>query len=126
VSAWFVGGPLDGMSLDIGRAPHYLRVVVDEQGNVDALDELDDVPRPGERVAVYVRPGESEAMHVDYRDGKRAARWIVNAAYVHLADVEGEDLRDTAAWRAWVRAQPPAGIGRLGETRWPLPEGITG
>lgn len=90
------------------RAPHFLRAVIDADGHVDLLDQLVDVPTPRETVHVYQAvPGTI----VD-PDGYRRMGIIVcpppgaSGRYRHRADVDGELLRDTAAWRAWALSQP--------------------
>lgn len=117
MSVGFVGGPADGLSFPLKRAPFYLRVVVDPIGTVAPIDGLPaPAPQPDEGLAVYVRPGE-------VLQTLGPAGWERTAIYVHLEDlgVDVDELRDTAAWRAWAAAQPPAGEGRVGETRWPVP-----
>jgi len=91
----FVHGPADGRTLALRRAPALLRVVVDEDGTVDALDQLEDEPRPGERVHVYVRV--KSPAHVCSSD--RGCFEV--AEYEHVPDVDGEQLRATSAWREW-------------------------
>jgi hypothetical protein len=106
-------GPAAGMELALHRAPVYLRVVIDRQtGAIDALDQLDDEPRPGE--AVYVYQGDPDTLNalrediivcVRGPDGLEAAA-TAQGDYRHRAAVDGEQLRTTAAWRAWATAQP--------------------
>lgn len=115
----FRGGPAEGLTLLLRRAPHYLRIVEGEDGALDALDQLDDAPRDDERVHVYVRPGEADPIHI-HRGGAdgRWSGWTFIAMYVWI-DVDGSELRDADAWRAWVLSQPRAGQGRVGDTTWP-------
>ena len=52
----FIDGPAKGVVLDLERTPHYLRVVHDsETWQWDALDQLDDEPKPTETIFVYRR-----------------------------------------------------------------------
>jgi hypothetical protein len=81
---------LDGpaaIEAEARRAPALVRAVVDADGRIDVLDLLFDEPRPTERVFVYrAVPGASG----DYR-------W--------MPEVDGEGLRATKDWRAWVASQ---------------------
>jgi hypothetical protein len=106
----FIGGPATArQGMLLRRAPDYLRIVVDADGGVDALDQLVDTPQDGELVHVYRRRGGVDAAHLCYR-GKQKHRsgYYAIAEYEYLADVDGEQLRDTDAWRAWAQAQPPS------------------
>ncbi len=101
----FRGGPAGGAVLALRRAPRFLRVVIGPAGEVDALDQLDDVPRGDELVEVYELADHRGAVHVCARGG-HASGWYASATYRFRADIDGQALRDTAAWRAWAAAQP--------------------
>lgn len=102
-------GPAQG-TYAARRGPLYLRavtVVEQDGGGSDVLDELDDTPHPDERVSVYRR--STPLSHVHLRMGGRSragSGFYAMADYRHVADVDGEMLRDTEMWRVWVRAQP--------------------
>ncbi len=105
----FKQGPADGKTLTLQRVPVYLRVVVDESGNIDALDQLDDTPRPGETIHVYKILNHAGTAHIDGRDpktGKRYGRWIQMASY-QLASEQPtqEQARETGTWQRWVAEQ---------------------
>lgn len=110
----FLDGPAEGVSLGLRRAPMFLRVVVSPAGKVDALDQLGDVPMP--REAVHVYQGVEGKLFTFRGDvfvcvrGPGGSQQAGTAAgeYRHRPDVDGELLRDTAAWREWCRAQPEA------------------
>jgi hypothetical protein len=109
-------GPAGPIDLALRRAPIFLRVVVDRRsGKVDALDQLDDVPMPGEAVHVYEAvPGTTFAFRSDVFVCVRGPGGMRQAAtalgdYRHRLDVDGESVRETDAWRAWCLAQPLAG-----------------
>lgn len=89
------------------RAPIFLRVVIDQDGTVDALDQLDDEPRPGETVHVYEQvPGTHSRAHLCIRgEGRGASGWYEIAEYTHRPDVDGEQLRDRDAWQTWADVQ---------------------
>jgi hypothetical protein len=115
VSVLFRDGPAADWTLALRRVPVFLRVVIDRATDqVDALDQLDDVPAPSEAVHVYQAvPGTTWALRGDIVICVRGAGGMQQAAtgrgvYEHRADVDGEQLRDTEAWRAWCRAQPEA------------------
>ena len=100
-------GPCAG-TYSVTRAPHFLRAVRFELKQ-DLLDQLTDEPRLGETVHVYeVDPSQP---HFDPDTWARQMNAIIcpppgaTGTYRHRADVDGEELRDTAAWRAWCRAQ---------------------
>lgn len=106
----FEDGPARGARLSLGRSPILLRVVIDRTGTVDALDQVDDTPRPGEAIHVYVLAEKPGVCHIDYRDtqGRRRGEWRSTGTY-HLAPIQPEDavLRDTARWQAWCRHNFP-------------------
>ena len=97
------GGPAEG-SYAVKRAPLYLRAVVAHDGYTDVLDQLTDQPRLRERVSVYRRVGEAGTVHV--RMSGRGSGFYAMAEYEHMPEVDGEALRDNAAWREWCEAQP--------------------
>jgi hypothetical protein len=91
-------GPAAGVTLNVARAPLFLRLVCTGT-SWDALDQPWDIPKAGEIVHVYRRAGA--VTHVC----TRGAGCYESADYEHVPDVDGEQLRATAAWRAWARAQ---------------------
>ncbi|MBA3875593.1 MAG: hypothetical protein C0498_01430 [Anaerolinea sp.] len=100
-------GPAAGR-YSVGRAPHWLRAVVSRtDGTRDLLDQLHDTPRPVEAVYVYETAGPTWSA-----ESARLMGMIIcpppgaMGEYRHRADVDGEALRETAAWRSWCRAQP--------------------
>ena len=97
----FKDGPAQGTILDLKRQPQLLRVVIDEMGNVDALDMFDDEARPTETIHLYVRMGEPRMMFTCGRSGYSDHRVI--ADYKHCAvNVNDATLRDTASWIKWA------------------------
>lgn len=97
--------------LTLRRTPTYLRFVVTgtDWATLDALDQLDDAPRPGETV-IAARKADESSIHFDgYRNGKRAGWWERTASYEPVADQPPADvLRDTERWRAWCLEQVAA------------------
>jgi hypothetical protein len=103
-------GPAKGFAPIMARAPILLRVVLDGLGGQDVLDMLEDEPREGETVHVYERVG-NPAMVCGRGEG--TSGWV--AEYRHRDDVDGEELRETEAWRAWAMDE--------GNGRWWPPHG---
>ena len=103
----FKDGPAAGKTLSLSNAPPLLRVVIDERGNVDALDGSGDSPRPGETVHVYRRVGDVTTGFIDGRDpktGKRFGRRFASAEYVHFTEhvFSREELADRELWDRWL------------------------
>lgn len=101
----FVDGPASGARLALARVPIYLRVVIDGDGKVDALDQLDDEPRPGECIYVYRRTSWG---HICARGGSGGASGVFGV-YVQVPwpEFAGVDLSDREQWAKWANAQPP-------------------
>jgi hypothetical protein len=108
----FIDGPAAGAGMNLRRAPVFLRVVevIEQMGTFDALDQLEDEPREGERVHVYRMLAGTRGSAFVCGRGSGASGHYEWGIYAHLADVDGEQLRDTAAWRAWVEAQVAAEV----------------
>lgn len=79
----FFGGAADREGLELANVPIILRVVVDEFGNVDALDAPGDEPREGETVHVYKRAEELGWMHFK---GASENRFAITADYFPAND----------------------------------------
>lgn len=94
-------GPVEGEFM-VGRCPQFVRAVLGPRGKKDVLDQLEDEPASGERVFVYAKT-------LDSHDGHMCVRGFgcfQMGDYRYLSHVDGEQLRETAAWRAWAEAQP--------------------
>jgi hypothetical protein len=90
------------------RAPFFIRAVVSKvDGKVDLLDQLADTPNDDEVVHVYQASGPLFCPDTMARTGFAIICPPPGASgtYRHRADVDGEQLRTTDAWRAWCRAQ---------------------
>ena len=96
-------GPAEG-TYALKRAPAYGRAVVTDRGETDVLDQLEDIARPGETVSVYRLVTPVSTIHV--RMSGRGSGFYPMADYEHMPDVDGEAMRDNAAWREWAQAQP--------------------
>jgi hypothetical protein len=100
-------GPCGPTLLFNQRSPRFLRLVVDDKGELDCLDQLVDTPADGEAIHVYERVlgGEGEYGIVTLDRPKRCIR-VPLSSYRHRPDVDGETVRETDAWQAWCYAQP--------------------
>lgn len=103
----FIDGPAAGTVLSLQRAPLMLRVVVDKDGKVDALDQLADSPKPNESVHCYIMAGPPGATgFIDGRDPKTGRRWghpFASATYrLHDAPPADSIMRNNQQWAQWV------------------------
>lgn len=108
----FTNGPAQGHSLMLKRAPIFLRVVEDNAGKFDALDQPEDTPRPGEKLYAY-RIREIPGMcHMSMRGarGQRTGGFYTIASYELCEEQPHQDFMANAdQWGAWCHAQilPP-------------------
>ena len=106
----FVDGPAAGQSLALRRAPTFLRVVRSQSGEWDALDQLDDEPKPRELVFAYYLATPQSRYHLKC-SRRGASGWYVSASYAfHPEQPDEATLRDTMQWRAWCQAQPASEV----------------
>lgn len=92
------GGPAAGTYM-VKRAPVFLRAVTTPSGENDVLNMPEDEPDDKEHVSVYRREGESQTVHLNL-SGKGSG-FYESAEYHHIPDADGEQLRETTAWRVW-------------------------
>jgi len=100
----FLDGPAKGSCLSLQRAPLFLRVVVDQDGTVDALDQLDDTPRPTEVIHVYHLASEPARVHV-CRAGGRGGMGITADYRLYEVQPTDDQARDPEKWPAWCQGQ---------------------
>lgn len=96
-----------GKGLMLARTPKYLRFVFDIKANTfDALDQLDDKPKPGEKIVAGIKMNEG-SVHVDgVRNGRRFGEWYATASYDACeVQPDAETIRDAAKWQAWCLAE---------------------
>lgn len=100
----FLDGPAAGQVLELRRVPLLLRVVRDCQtGEWDALDQLDDTPKPTEVIYLYLRSGTPQRIHVKAARTAGGSRSLWHGEYLHLPEQPLIDvLRDNAKWQAWA------------------------
>ncbi len=80
-------------------------MVRSRQGNWDALDQLDDTPKPTEEIFLYALTEKPGWMHLCIRGkGKAAGVFYTTGRYRHVAlQIPDATLRDTQAWRTWCQ-----------------------
>lgn len=105
MSVSFHDGPAAGQLLALRRAPLALRVVETPRHKFDALDQLDDVAAPNERIHVYHRMGRAMRFHM--RCSPRSASGWYCAALYRLFDEQpaDADIRTREAWSKWSDAR---------------------
>ena len=104
----FIDGPAAGNALDLQRTPVFLRVVIDKDGTVEALDQLDDKPRPSEAIHVYRiigQPGRGIACS----RGKGCRPFMVAEYRLWCKQPRGTEARDNAKWKEWASLQAATG-----------------
>ena len=97
-----IDGPAAGVYA-VRRAPSFLRAVVGPDRQLDVLDQLDDRPEPGEKVHVYRLREDGPRGAVQICGPRGVSGRYAIGEYVHLADVDGEQLRRRGDWREWCR-----------------------
>lgn len=99
-------GPAGPTALANARAPRFLRLVIDDAGKVDCLDQLEDTPAAAERVHVYeLELGTYHGVALVRMARPATCVPMATGDYRHRPDVDGETVRETASWRAWCEAQ---------------------
>jgi hypothetical protein len=105
----FLDGPAAREVLMLRRAPLFLRAVFNPRKKAepwDALDQLDDEPKPHEQVHVYVRSATRQLDHV--KCGRRSASGLLRRTPTTGCTTGSPTTRRpgrTAAWRAWCYAE---------------------
>ena len=98
----FLDGPAAGKTLDLRRAPFVLRVVINNRGTVDALDQLDDEIKPMEFAHVYRLTAPPQSIHVKaVKRSQSAWRYIASYALAPGAQPDQAILRDNERWGQW-------------------------
>ena len=91
------GPAKDAPAMVCGRAPEFLRIVVDRKGQWDVLDQLDDHPATDETIHVYrCRDG------VGHVRGDRGGFSGPMCFYRHYPSISPDHARDNASWRRTV------------------------
>jgi hypothetical protein len=100
----FEDGPAKGTILQLHRAPFFLRVT-ESGGKFDALDQLEDTPRPDEKLHAYKAHGERGMCHIRASGGRSGFYAIATYKLVEPQPTDAQ-MRDNAAWSEWCHAQP--------------------
>lgn len=100
----FLDGPAADKTLMLGRTPVFLRVVIDVDGTVDALNNLQDVAKPSEVCHAYQITGTPGFCHVN-RGGGRGGRYGIADYKLCPVQPPAEVMRENSAWANWVSAE---------------------
>jgi hypothetical protein len=101
----FLSGPAEGKVLMLRRSPIFLRVVINADGKVDALDRLEDQPTANEQIHVYKLEGKVGTCHINRRGG--GGGFFSVATYRYLPQQpQDSDVREIHNWQAWCLSQP--------------------
>lgn len=105
----FLDGPAAGQVLQVRRAPIYLRVAI-EAGEVDALDQAEDTPKPTEMLYAYRLKGKAGWVHMLVRGENRDRGGYWATGEYEFIDPQPGDatMRNKADWQAWATAQHDA------------------
>lgn len=99
----FEDGPAHGAKLMLRRSPYFLRVTYDGK-DYDALDQLEDKPKPEETIYLYRITAIPSWCHI--RASKAAGGMYSMANYAYVSPQPSDFiLRDNEAWRTWVSEQ---------------------
>lgn len=114
----FTDGAASGSSFLSHRAPQLLRIVINEAGDIDALTDVSDEPKPGEVCHAYERCRTNPMVQID-----RSARHpppvtgkFPSTIYRSVTPQPGQDvMKDNAKWREWCveRMKTTAAYRRL-------------
>lgn len=94
-------------SLQLRRAPMFLRVVYDRKAKAwDALDQLDDEPKEDELIFAFQKT-DNGTVHVDkVVKGRRVGEWHHTAHYDLVQDQPDDYvMRDSKSWQEWALAE---------------------
>lgn len=90
--------------MQLRRSPFVLRVVIADNGTIDALDQLDDEPEAGETIHVYRMVEDRGSYHLwGTNERGRRTRFSGRSALYALVEnpPEDETARETELWKAW-------------------------
>lgn len=105
----FQDGPAKGSTLMLKRTPIFLRVT-EVLGVFDALNELDDVPRPEEKLYCYKFAVHRGNAHINAGRGRSGFYPMVDYAICDRQPTDAQ-MRDNKSWAAWCDSQPEAKAG---------------
>lgn len=97
-----IDGPAAGARMLLKRAPKYLRIVIDQENKVDALDQKDDEPSANERVYAYIMI-EGTYFSGFVCGSTIASGFFVSAEYsICKEQPDDSTLRNLSKWEKWV------------------------
>jgi len=101
----FKDGPAHGTTLLLRRTPVLLRIVIDNEGKVDALDQISDQPADDEICHLYVLREERGRVHLNA--GKASGCYGFSTYQYQSQQPDQETLRDQAKWQEWAKEHDP-------------------
>lgn len=103
----FNNGPARGTVLRLHRAPFFLRVCVgpvlddtDHRTKIDALDQVNDAPRPHEQLFAYRLTAKPGMCHIRASQGQGGFFTLADYTLVDPQPAGGL-MRNRKAWVAW-------------------------
>lgn len=103
----FLDGPARHIRLQLDRTPRYLRVAFHPGGNVKALEQLDDQPRPGDQFTAYRLAGNPVAAIYCSRGEGCSREILAEYEQIHPQPPQAT-MADNEAWHAWATTQDKA------------------
>jgi hypothetical protein len=98
----FFDGPAKGTKLNLKNTPVCLRVVINKNGIVDALDQKEDAPRSDESVYAY-RIIDGTDITTFLCGGKKGCCINKSALYKMVKDQPSDEvMRNLGIWIDWV------------------------
>jgi hypothetical protein len=98
----FFDGPTKGVRLNLKSAPVYLRVVINKNGVVDALDQKEDTPESDESIYAY-RMVDGTNITTFLCGGKNGCCINKSALYKIVKDQPCDEvMRNLGMWIDWV------------------------
>lgn len=98
----FLDGPAAGVTLQLRRAPYFLRVT-DNGTEWDALNNPEDEARPNERLYCYTWKQRPGGMHLLIRGkNKHQGGFFQNGVYGFREEQPSDEImRDNGKWTQW-------------------------
>ncbi len=118
----FVDGPAKDVTLNLKRAPVFLRVTLTPQiipPKWDALDLLDDEPNEFEKLYAYELTGTPIRGMID--GAKYRGPFLASVYRVVTTQPSDETMRSRELWRDWCNREAPARKGLTSKPEEPKP-----
>jgi len=104
----FLDGPAAEARLNLRRAPLFLRVVIDADGKVDALDQLTDEPTETEAIHVYRLVAGSVSRGFACSRGRGCSQFVSADYRLHQTQPIDLQARDSVLWREFCEGESAA------------------